>query len=420
MSLRSIFANIASGFLKRKWGRKIHLPDGRVVDTGVHEFVEELFVALTSGEPIVLQGPIVLHNPGDGPAIEIVNTGTVDHEGVRITDGSGRQVKLGIGLGSENIIASEVIPLPSSFVDPEVVTQKWSALGKGGGEVKLSPGTTENPDLIPFGHGIESVTGMGTGLGSGYETDDGGTGVSRFADEKTSTIVPKGGYGQMLDSLQKSNRDGHGGKVATHAPNAGHLLSLNHNPLWWAKDMHGWMPNRATINKDYGDWLDCSRYDIGDQIKVCKPYWLQRTPFDGKTVDGVTYAYTSNQCRTATDSTGSEVQIVHPPYRVSSGYTIRDSVYARWVSNGTSVVGAEHIDLNVDARTWVASPSGCTQSSLDSGNDECPGGICTFVWDYADEAYGPPTGSCDPNYEFPPAPAVYEGDSITVCCNPIA
>lgn len=283
----------------------------------------------------------------------------------------------------------------------------------------LTPDSTEETPGAPRGPGVDSSTGFtGGGVGSGYTYPNAGSGVPGLITPGSLDYSPVPGVGEMLGSIQKSNRFGHGSAVASHAPEASLMMTLNGNPLWMCKDMHGWTVNRATVNVDYGDWLECTRYDIGDTVKVAKPYSLQKTPFDGKTVGGISYVYTNNQCRTATEGASSEVQVVTPAYLVKSGSVAGDLIYVRWVSNGTNVVGAEYVDVNADARTWIVSASGCTADSSSSGSESCDGGSCQFTWNVATEDYDLASDGCDAGYECTAPPPAYEGDTVTLCCTP--
>ncbi len=404
MSLRAIFGAVIAKLRLRK-------------NDSVYALAEELYTALTSDEPIVLSSRIVIHNPTNGPAISIVNTGSVNHEGVEIVDKEGHRVTLGIGHGSAGIYASNIQFRPEFKSDPDAVQELLSQLGKRGGETTLSPNTTEETPGTPVGPGVESSTGFASdGIGSGYSYDDSGSGVPGLVNPGSVDHVPIPGVGEMLGTIQQSTRDGHGGSSATHPPGAALQMSLNGNPIWWPKDIHDWKINRATVNVDYGDWLECTRHDIGDTIKVAKPYYLQKTPFDGETIDGVTYAYTNNQCRTATDTSGTTTEVVKPEWIVKSGSTPGDIIYVRWVSNGTNVVGPEYIDLNADARRWTTSAS-CSSASGSSGSETCPGGSCSFTWNGS--SYDQTADNCDAGYECPAAPVSFEGTTISICCNPI-
>lgn len=68
----------------------------------------------------------------------------------------------------------------------------------------------------------------------------------------------------------------------------------------------------------HADYIAAYPADTGDHgtyIYIAKPFNLRRTPFDGQTINGITYAYTSDFRRTATDVDGNvEVQLVTPDY----------------------------------------------------------------------------------------------------------
>ena len=108
MSLRSIFSSVIARLRLRS-------------TNSVSALAEELFAALTTDEPIVLSGRIVLHNPTNGPAITIVNTGDVDHEGIEVVDKDGKRVMLGIGLGSYGIYANNIQYRPEFKSAPDAV-----------------------------------------------------------------------------------------------------------------------------------------------------------------------------------------------------------------------------------------------------------------------------------------------------------
>lgn len=83
---------------------------------------------------------------------------------------------------------------------------------------------------------------------------------------------------------------------------------------------------------------------------VAKPYMLQRTPFDEKTRDAISYVYTSEVERTATDEDYEEEDQVIVP-----NYVAGDIIYAAFSpTGGTGVESAPMwMDLNLDARAWA-------------------------------------------------------------------
>lgn len=82
---------------------------------------------------------------------------------------------------------------------------------------------------------------------------------------------------------------------------------------------------RCTIVSHEDDYLECVETGTSNTVYVAKPYELQRTPFDGETVEGVNYSYGSgfaaSQERTATSNANpSEVeqQFITPAYVVGA------------------------------------------------------------------------------------------------------
>lgn len=94
-------------------------------------------------------------------------------------------------------------------------------------------------------------------------------------------------------------------------------------------------------------------------ILVAKPHGLRKSPYDGKTIGGKSYAYTGFQARTVTQSSPSanENQIIIPTYQVAVTNYGGDLIYATQPTGGTAVtvsgVKVKWQDLNVDARAWA-------------------------------------------------------------------
>jgi hypothetical protein len=109
----------------------------------------------------------------------------------------------------------------------------------------------------------------------------------------------------------------------------------------------------------FNDYYRCREWDGAEEgaedVFVAKPYYLRATPFDGNTVNGITYTFSTNHTfRWARNSLTpvSTVRQIIVPY-----YATDDLVYAAESANGTSIVvsGSDVTfqDMNVDGRFWV-------------------------------------------------------------------
>lgn len=84
-----------------------------------------------------------------------------------------------------------------------------------------------------------------------------------------------------------------------------------------------------TLVSHQDDYLVCEdSASPANQYNVTKPYELQRTPFDGNTIGGIAYSYTSESERTA-DS--METQYITPDYVVGG------EIYAIKPQGGTGL-----------------------------------------------------------------------------------
>ena len=110
-------------------------------------------------------------------------------------------------------------------------------------------------------------------------------------------------------------------------------------------------PFKADPSDSTADWI----VDTATTLYVFKPWTLEKTPWDGNTdAAGVTYTYTDNSTRSATDGTNTETQKITPAYNPG------DWIYAlplpvgsdTSLSNGKST---NFIDINSDGRAWAAS-----------------------------------------------------------------
>jgi len=345
MSFRAVFGSVLSKLRSKKW-----------TEDDTNKLAEELYDAFSNQGPIVLTGPVVVHNPTSGPAISIVNTAEAENSsGIEISDNEGRRAILGIGLGSRGIFANNFIFDEAYRSDPQAVDDAYGKDGKGGA-VTLTPGAVQFGESAHPGPGVEYSNSRQKQVASGFSYEESGTGIPDVHSEDVEGREwgPRTGIGEMLGSLDLSpdDDDNTGG---CHPPDSAYKATLVTQPLWTPSDLHGWAVNRCKVLEINADTLTCERDVIGDTITVAKPYSLQRTPFDMKTINGVYYEYLTNQTRTAANATASETQEISPSYDGTTGYSPGNVVYARWVSNGTDIEGVNYIDINSDARAWVSS-----------------------------------------------------------------
>lgn len=285
----------------------------------LEELKQTLYSIFTSAAPIDVRTPLKINNHMNQEAIQIVNTGRDTQYGISVKDSDGRETTLGIGLGSSGIMASEIVPNKNFTLDPSIVAQHFNGQN------------------------------VGSGLGVGVS----GSGVP-------NTIINyevKPGWGSLLDSYLKSPQTWHPAATADQ-------FSMNGVRKWWPTDPVGWTVIRCRITAVNNDTLTCVVIDdgsgsdpqgiIGSTVTVAKDCHLQRTPWDGQTIGGVTYTYSDSQTRTANDGVTTEDQVVYPKYRVDGdSYDPCSCVYARWVANRTDLSGTWYIDLNTAARHWV-------------------------------------------------------------------
>jgi hypothetical protein len=292
VSYRALFAPIISHLSQRHWPKDIEA------------FVQELGSALAQSSAIELREPLTFNNHTNGPAIQVNNVGSQDHHGVWVTSAlTGQQVRLGIGLGSENVVANELIPLPNATIDPAKAHEKYSTPGAQGGNATVTPNTQPFQDGSYAGPGLSPDGQAGGDLNSGYQSGESGSGIP--GGGQSAAIL--GGIGRALASIQKS--------TSTYAPSgSAYQLTLNGTTLNLIRSLENFSPTRATIDSVSANTLSCTRVTFGDTITVAKPPRLQ----------GVT---------------------------ASPVYAVGETVYVRWIPNGTDVSGVNWLDINVDART---------------------------------------------------------------------
>lgn len=105
------------------------------------------------------------------------------------------------------------------------------------------------------------------------------------------------------------------------------------------------------IQSDQGDYLICRSLDAAGNVGtgdifVLKPWILRRTPFDGLTVNGTAYVYSSNGERLAD---GTETQKITQDYFAGAEIT---AIPLGLVIEIATDVFAQLIDMNDSARAW--------------------------------------------------------------------
>ena len=118
---------------------------------------------------------------------------------------------------------------------------------------------------------------------------------------------------------------------------------------------------RFLIDSDEGDYLVCYPFDgetVGDDpVNVAKPYLLRKTPFDGNTRNGVSYAYDisdpAKRVATKVSDSTTQTEVITPSYQVAE-----DEVWATKVdTGGTGVVDGDGNDVvwleDDQGRAWA-------------------------------------------------------------------
>ena len=273
---------------------------------------------LLSQTSFELLQPINLLNFGSGPAIAVkqMSNGIT---AIEQTNQEGQLASVGFGMASRGLVANELVPDPNFAIDPNIVREQLST--------------------------------QGNDPASRAETDGFNTGVSGSGVPNTLTpMVPTADWGRALTSLQKSND-------TEHAPDSADKFTRDGQVSWLVRKPSHWQVLRATVTAINDDTLTCSVVPHGkvvaETITVAKPCTLQMTPWDGVTVDGITYTYTDSQHREADEGGyAPEEQVVDPPYVLDGPCP---EIYVHWVANDVDVTvadGGQWIDLNVDARHW--------------------------------------------------------------------
>lgn len=102
--------------------------------------------------------------------------------------------------------------------------------------------------------------------------------------------------------------------------------------------------------------LTCVYYDgttEGQTIYVAMPHELRRAAWEGQTVSGVTYTYSSSQTRSATDGVDTITEVITPLYVADYTRLIVARVdNLEDLTDGSSNV-ADFMDLNAGGRQWA-------------------------------------------------------------------
>ena len=118
------------------------------------------------------------------------------------------------------------------------------------------------------------------------------------------------------------------------------------------------------VTGESGDYLLARELDTGTEgtriFTVAKPYLLRMAPFDGETRNGITYAYTDVNTRTATNEDDESItEVITPSYQAD------DIIYAMTgITGGTGVYDEDDIEVE-----WVE-VSGASGARMWAETDE--------------------------------------------------
>ena len=179
MSYAALFEGMVSRLKRHDFRRKIVDKDGKEHSVLDPQAFDELIRAMQDQAPIPLNLTVQLENRTDGNALQILNTGSnAQYGGIEMVNEAGQTTRVGIGLaGTEGLIASELIPNPAYFQDPEVVQRYYAACG--------DPAAARE---------------IGTGYGQGIA----GSGIPGDFGPRECGFAPIGGWGQFFSQIQQS------------------------------------------------------------------------------------------------------------------------------------------------------------------------------------------------------------------------
>lgn len=129
--------------------------------------------------------------------------------------------------------------------------------------------------------------------------------------------------------------------------------------VWIGPPITNGLHQQFKITGISGDYLTCTYWDNandGAQVLVAKTYLNRQTPFDGETRDGISYVYTDEQTRTATNDSAESITEIMTP-----AYVVGDQITGKYVANGTGVADSDGNAIvwmeDSDARTWCKDPN---------------------------------------------------------------
>jgi hypothetical protein len=285
-------------------------------DRNVNKLAKQLAEVLSQRE-FDLTKPIVMRNSGAGPVFDIKQSGSSQHKLITATDSDGKVVQLGFGAASTGITANEFLPNPNFALDPGLINEVFSTQGN----------IARNPDRSLLG---EKRSGSGM-------------------PHTRQPFVPVAGWADAFAGLQKSND-------TEHAPDSAVKLTRDGQQYWWCREPWKWQVVRCTVTAINADTLTCTVIANGkvvaESITVAKPCYLRQTEWDGVTYDGAAYVYSDSQTRVCSVGYTDTDQEVYPSYDIASPCPV---IFAQWVGNNSGVAGVGWVDLNLDARHWIAS-----------------------------------------------------------------
>ncbi len=113
---------------------------------------------------------------------------------------------------------------------------------------------------------------------------------------------------------------------------------------------------RVVITAMADDYLTCRTWNGSAQgsvdILVAKFWTARKSVWDGKMLNGISYASSGSDQRTATQGATTETQVIVPPYYVGAELSIQ-----RVPNGGTGIVvgsaALSWVDSNADGRAWA-------------------------------------------------------------------